>query len=495
MHARPSSRDDALIRRVAAGDERAWEVLDRRHRPALRRYVAALARRGAVDADDVVQEVLLRAHRELGAGFAPDHLSAWLHRSARNATIDAVRALARRPTDALGPYDAVDRNGSPEPTVLRRERLRQLVHDVGRLPEAQRRALLRRAVDGRPAAEVARELGMTEPAVHMAVRRAREGLMRTSRARDARCEEIRPLLHTAHGRGARPTETARLHLQDCPACRDYRRELRRVDRRLRALVPPLLPLAGLVGGGATTAGLGAKSAAVVGALALATTGGVLVEHHGRLGPGDPSPVELQAGFASRQTVRRGGPLPAGTYVVQARVRLPGGLPPVGVHRSVTLTCPAGTRAAAWAGLPKGPQKVWMTKGTEWKAFGERRVRVVFQRVLLPGPWTTRVGVVCRRPDATGAVHYRARATRPGETPMLTTPGRHYLHRTPGGMPWSMTNGREPVSVLRTTKSGLWSYIVGTDPNSRGWIQRRLLRPRPGVPSPAPHAAAPATPRP
>jgi RNA polymerase sigma factor (sigma-70 family) len=98
---RPSSRDAVLLSRLAAGDDDAWARLDRRHRPGLRRYVASMARPGAVDPDDVVQDVLVRAHRELAGGFAPDHLSAWLHRMVRNATIDALRAGARRPTDPL----------------------------------------------------------------------------------------------------------------------------------------------------------------------------------------------------------------------------------------------------------------------------------------------------------------------------------------------------------------------------------------------------------
>ncbi|MEV4422416.1 sigma-70 family RNA polymerase sigma factor, partial [Patulibacter sp. NPDC049589] len=212
MPIRASSRDGALLSRLAAGEDDAWERLDRRHRPALRRYVASLARPGTVDPDDVVQDVLVRAHGELQRGFAPDHLAAWLFRMARNATIDAVRARARRPADALDARPLADPATPPDVLILRRDRLRRTIDDVSRLPDAQRRALIARAVDDRPVGDVADELGISERAVAMAVLRARESLMRTADARDADCAQIRPLLHAHLTRASWRTATSAIAL-------------------------------------------------------------------------------------------------------------------------------------------------------------------------------------------------------------------------------------------------------------------------------------------
>jgi len=463
-----------LLRRLAAGDDAAWERLDRRYRPALLRYAGSLGRPGVVDREDVVQDVLVRAHRELRAGFAPEHLSAWLHRMVRNAAIDAVRARARRPAEPLDGRPVADAGHGPDVVILRRERLRRVIDDVAALPDAQRVALVARAVDGRPASAVAEELGISEAAVGMAVRRARENLIRAENARDADCETVRPLLHHAHDRGTRTTEAARAHLQVCSACRAYRKDLRRVDRRLRVLAPPILPLLGLLGGGAGVAGVGVKSATVAGVLVLAATGGVLVVREHRSGPGQPSPVAIDAGVYSRQSVRRGGALPPGTWAVTARVRLPAGVPPAGQQRGVTLDCPAGTRSAEMV-LPT-QSHVPLGYGLDTRTgLGERTVRVRFDPDRLARPTTITVGAICRRPDRGGSLIYRPRRAGAGETAMVTVPGYHYLHHTPNGVFVGTLFGNQPVSVRRTTSTGRWAYVVSDDRDIRGWIASRFLR--------------------
>ena len=56
------SDDAELVRRVGAGDATAFATLDARHRGALTRYAGSLLRRSEHDAQDVVQDVLIRAH-------------------------------------------------------------------------------------------------------------------------------------------------------------------------------------------------------------------------------------------------------------------------------------------------------------------------------------------------------------------------------------------------------------------------------------------------
>ncbi|WP_026909525.1 sigma-70 family RNA polymerase sigma factor [Patulibacter minatonensis] len=473
MSPRPSSRDDALLARLTAQDEGAWEQLDRRYRPALRRWAASLSRPGQIDPDDIVQDVLLRAHHRLSNGFAPDHLSAWLHRMVRNATIDAIRAHAHRATEPLRD-DTAHVDGSPDVLIVRKERLRRLIDDVAKLPDPQRRALVAVAVDDRPVDDVADELGISGPAVRMAVRRARENLVRTEEARDATCDRIRTLLHDAHDQGRRPSEHARLHLQHCAECREYRKALRRSDRRLRILVPPVVPLAGLLGGGGATIGVVGKSV-VAGVVVLAVaTGGVVVEREHHRGPGDPSPVTLPAGFVSDREVRRGGSLPPGAWAVTARVRLPAGRPPPGQPRAVVLHCPRGTRAAGFINPPNPRSFTLMVREDPRRDLGGPDVRLRFENTPLRRPQTARVGVLCRRPDHQGSLELHPRRTRHGETAMITTAGRHYLHSTPGGVFSGTLMSNQPVSMIRTSKSRLWAYVV-SDADHRGWVRRSNLR--------------------
>ena len=83
--------DAELAQRLAAGDDRAFADLDARHRAALTRYAGRLLRRSEHDAEDVVQDVLIRAHDVLRRGDGPDELRPWLYRLTRNRAIDELR--------------------------------------------------------------------------------------------------------------------------------------------------------------------------------------------------------------------------------------------------------------------------------------------------------------------------------------------------------------------------------------------------------------------
>src|SRR4051794_33977263 len=289
-----SSADADLARRVAAGDDGAFETLDERHRRALVRYARSLLRRSEHDAEDVVQDVLIRAHAILRKGDGPDELRPWLYRLVRNRTIDEARR-ARWGADALDD-DAVvagDRE-DPEAVLRRRETLRRLVDDLADLPVRQRTALLARELDDQTPEQVAAQLGVSVPAAQMLATRARENLVKARAAHDADHDDIRAALLDAHERGVRPAEHVVRHVKECDACRAYQRELRRLTKQLHGLHPAFaLPLIGgaakLLGGGGAKAAIAAGAAAV----AIAATGGILVLEHDTVQSGEAAPFTLK----------------------------------------------------------------------------------------------------------------------------------------------------------------------------------------------------------
>ncbi len=235
----PRSADTDLVRRLRAGDESAFTELDRRHRRALVAYARRLVRSDH-DAQDVVQDALLTAYRVLRDEDRAEvrALRSWLYALVRNRAIDEVRRARHRDTGL--PPDQSDRGrGDPVVILARKETVRRLVQDIAELPDQQRAALLMREVDGASTSAVGHELGISADAAQMLVARARGSLVRTRRSRDADCVDVRSLLDVSHERGVRAPEHALRHARHCPACRTYRRDLRRVDRRLRALTPPL----------------------------------------------------------------------------------------------------------------------------------------------------------------------------------------------------------------------------------------------------------------
>jgi RNA polymerase sigma-70 factor (ECF subfamily) len=132
-----------------------------------------------VDAEDAVQETLIRAWRASGRFEGRASLRTWLYRIARNVCLDALAQSGRRPVpveEMPEPPDA-DPGGDPSDRALERERLhRAVIAAVRLLPPRQRAVLMLRDVLAWPAAEVADLLEMSSVAVNSALQRAHAAL-------------------------------------------------------------------------------------------------------------------------------------------------------------------------------------------------------------------------------------------------------------------------------------------------------------------------------
>jgi RNA polymerase sigma factor (sigma-70 family) len=271
--------DEQLLALFRAGHDEAFGVLHDRYRPRLFAYVrqmmSSLSRQ---DAEDVMQDVFVRAYGALRADAREMNVRAWLYRVAHNRCIDHLR----RPSPPAAEIYEVSRRPAEDPTeeAQRREDLARLVDDIARLPDQQRSALLMRELDGLSYADLAHALDVSVPAVKSLLVRARVGLVDAAEARDADCAEIRADLVAAYDRGVKASGRARRHIRTCSACAEYRTALRGVRRSFAALSPvgfgplalgaQLLGLGG-AGGGAAAAG---GSAAASGGGALVAGGGL-----------------------------------------------------------------------------------------------------------------------------------------------------------------------------------------------------------------------------
>ncbi len=270
--------DEQLVALFRAGSDEAFGVLHDRYRQRLFGYVRQmLSRHSRQDAEDVLQDVFVRAYGALRSDEREINVRAWLYRVAHNRCIDHLR----RPRPAAAEIFEMSRTPLLDPVdeAQRRDDLKRLVADVSRLPEQQRSALLMRELDGMSYADLAAALDVTVPAVKSLLVRARVGLVEAQESRDADCAEIRRDLLASYDRGVKASGRARRHMRECDGCREYRGALKGVRRSFAALAPagPLalfaklagLGSAGAGGGAAATAG-GSGGALVVGGAATAT---------------------------------------------------------------------------------------------------------------------------------------------------------------------------------------------------------------------------------
>jgi RNA polymerase sigma factor (sigma-70 family) len=257
--------DDQLLALFRAGHDEAFGTIHDRYRLRLFAYARQMLGGSRSDAEDVLQDVFLRAYHALRADGRPVALRAWLYRVAHNRCIDHLR----RPAPAAEDIYDINRGVAIDllATAERREDLRRLIADVRALPEQQRSALLMREMEGLSYNELAAALGVTVPAVKSLLVRARVGLVEAIEARDTECVEIREDLACAFDRGVRASGRSRKHLRECAGCRDYRTALRGVEKSLSGLAPssgPLTLIAKVLGLGGAGSGAAAGGGAVVG---------------------------------------------------------------------------------------------------------------------------------------------------------------------------------------------------------------------------------------
>jgi RNA polymerase sigma factor (sigma-70 family) len=266
--------DDQLLALFRAGSDDAFGALHERYRQRLFAYVRQmLSTCSRQDAEDVLQDVFVRAYGALRHDTREVNVRAWLYRVAHNRCVDHLR----RPVPPAADVFQVSRKPLHDPLeeAQRREDLRRLVQDVGRLPEQQRSALLMREMDGMSYADLAVALDVTVPAVKSLLVRARIGLVEAIEAREADCGEIRDDLLRAYDRGVKASGRARKHMRSCAACRDYRAALRGMRRSFAALSPvgagPIAVVAKLAGVGGAGAGASGGAAAAGGGAAASGT--------------------------------------------------------------------------------------------------------------------------------------------------------------------------------------------------------------------------------
>jgi RNA polymerase sigma factor (sigma-70 family) len=256
------------------GYDDAFGTIHDRYRQRLLAYTRQMLGPSRSDAEDVLQDVFLRAYGALRNDDRPVTLRAWLYRVAHNRCIDHLR----RPVPPPAEIYELSRppTHDPQAETVRREDLRRLVQDVQRLPEQQRSALLMRELDGLTYAELADALDTSVPAIKSLLVRARVVLVEAEEARDAACVDIRADLFRSHGRGVRTSGRSRRHLRDCDGCREYRHALRGLDEGLAALVPggagPLATVAKLLGIGGASSGAAAGAGAGAGGTAAVAGG-------------------------------------------------------------------------------------------------------------------------------------------------------------------------------------------------------------------------------
>jgi RNA polymerase sigma-70 factor, ECF subfamily len=173
--------DSTLVAHASAGDRDAFDELVRRYRRRVHALVRALTA-GDNDAEDLVQDIFVRAYRAI-SGFRGDSaFQSWLYRIAVNAVHSHLGR--RRARDAAivstapahASMDDVPSHGDLEQRVLRRQTIERALAD---LPDDLRVLVVLRDVHGLKYDEIARIVKVPRGTVESRLFRARRRLRLT----------------------------------------------------------------------------------------------------------------------------------------------------------------------------------------------------------------------------------------------------------------------------------------------------------------------------
>jgi RNA polymerase sigma-70 factor, ECF subfamily len=175
----------ALVRAAQSGNQHAMERLLMKTQEVAWRF-SQLVCGHADDADDAMQEALLKTYRYAARIREPEAFRTWLYRTVKNACLIGRRRRVDEPQrmlslDEMVParnglarsIDAADPGKGPDELAMNSALGRRLRAALDRLPSAYRLIVFLREIEGLSTRDVARVAGISEANVKTRLHRAR----------------------------------------------------------------------------------------------------------------------------------------------------------------------------------------------------------------------------------------------------------------------------------------------------------------------------------
>ena len=166
-----ATAEAAEIRAIAAGDSGAFARLIDRETPRLLRFAQGMLGNLA-EAEDVVQDTMLRLFENAATWEPRARIGTWLHRVCYNGSIDLLRRRRAFVEDSA--LDDMPDSGEPADVALVRAETARAVHAaIERLPHRQRTAILLFHFQEMPQRDAAAIMEISEIAFESLLARAR----------------------------------------------------------------------------------------------------------------------------------------------------------------------------------------------------------------------------------------------------------------------------------------------------------------------------------
>jgi RNA polymerase sigma-70 factor, ECF subfamily len=186
-----AAEDRELVRRAQAQDKEAFEELVRRHQHRVFAVAGGILRRRE-DAEDIAQQVFVKAYFSLKRFDQRAAFSTWLYKITVNECWDLLRKRKVRPLvyesdlseEQARQFGATDERASEEPDISEKLVARQRVQNLmAGLDERDRTMLILKEVEGFAVEEIAEILGLNANTVKVRLFRARRRIVNQAKKR------------------------------------------------------------------------------------------------------------------------------------------------------------------------------------------------------------------------------------------------------------------------------------------------------------------------
>ncbi len=130
----------------------------------------------AADAEDVVQETMMKVWNRRDQWNQIDSIEAFCLTICRNLSLDKVRRMDNQTQSLDAAYDPKDHGvaSNPEEQAIQSDRIRLVRQMISQLPEKQRSCMQLRDMEGKSYKDIATILNITEEQVKVNIFRARQ---------------------------------------------------------------------------------------------------------------------------------------------------------------------------------------------------------------------------------------------------------------------------------------------------------------------------------
>lgn len=172
--------EEQLIQRAAKGDGAAFSELMAQHES--RMYAVTLRMcANREDAQDCLQDAMLRIYRAIGSFKGQSAFSTWIYRITMNTCLDELRRRKSRSASSLDTllesgWSPAEEDDVPERHAIASEQRRTIDQAISQLPDDMRAAVVLRDIQGFTYDEIADMLGANIGTVKSRISRGRERL-------------------------------------------------------------------------------------------------------------------------------------------------------------------------------------------------------------------------------------------------------------------------------------------------------------------------------